>query len=184
MCSRRPDLSCAADRATADAQMYKNDWLGKERQRSEIRISMYNWQPNLIGTPWVIYLQNLTQESWKENIPICRNMMKHIYWNYRFGHDHHPPWKPWRLNNLAIIRVKCTVGTWTCSAVSNRSINLETGHLAPRTCEPVHPRSSPVLHGLHGTVRPRFATVNPDLLQLPRFVFPFLIYFGWIFEKS
>ena len=67
--------------------------------------------------------------------------------------------------------VKCTVGTWTCSAVSNRSINLETGHLAPRTCEPVHPRSSPVLHGLHGTVRPRFATVNPDLLQLPRFCF-------------
>ena len=105
MCSRRPDLSCAADRATADAQMYKNDWLGKERQRSEIRISMYSWQPNLIGTPWVIYLQNLTQESWKENIPICRNMMKHIYWNYRFGHDHHPPWKPWRLNNLAIITI-------------------------------------------------------------------------------
>jgi len=70
-------------------------------------------------------------------------------------------------------RVKCTVGTWTCSAVSNRFINLETGHLAPRTCEPVHPRSSPVLHGLHGTVRPRFATVNPDLLQLPRFCFSF-----------
>ena len=65
------------------------------------------------------------------------------------------------------------MGTWTCSAVSNRSINLETGHLAPRTCEPVHPRSSPVLHGLHGTVRPRFATVNPDLLQLPRFCFSF-----------
>ena len=82
------------------------------------------------------------------------------------------------------IRVKCTVGTWTCSAVSNRSINLETEHLAPWTCEPVHPRSSPVLHGLHGTVRPRIATVNPDLLQLPRFVFSFLIYSGWIFEKS
>jgi len=84
----------------------------------------------------------------------------------------------WRTSLLLQIfilefRVKCTVGTWTCSAVSNRSINLETGHLAPRTCEPVHPRSSPVLHGLHGTVRPRFATVNPDLLQLPRFCFSF-----------
>jgi hypothetical protein len=84
----------------------------------------------------------------------------------------------WRTSLLLQIfilefRVKCTVGTWTCSAVSNRSINLETGHLAPRTCEPVHPRSSPVLHGLHGTVRPRFATVNPDLLQLPRFCFFF-----------
>jgi len=57
-------------------------------------------------------------------------------------------------------RVKCTVGTWTCSAVSNRSMNLETRHLAPRTCEPVHPRSSPVLHG---TVRPWFATLTAVL---------------------
>jgi len=78
-------------------------------------------------------------------------------------------WEEEKINK----RVKCTVGTWTCSAVSNRSINSETGYLGPRTCEPVHPRSSPVLHGLHGTVRPRFATVNPDLLQLPRFCFFF-----------
>ena len=36
---------------------------------------------------------------------------------------------------------------------------------SPRTCEPVHPRFSPVLHGLHGTVRPGFATVIPDMIQ-------------------
>ena len=67
-------------------------------------------------------------------------------------------------------RVKCTVGTWTCSAVSNRSMNLETRHLAPRTCEPVHPRSSPVLHG---TVRPWFDTVTPYCYSNHGFVFFF-----------
>jgi hypothetical protein len=42
------------------------------------------------------------------------------------------------------------MGTWTCSAVSNRSMNLKTRHPTPRTCKHVHPRSNPVLHGLHG----------------------------------
>ena len=57
-------------------------------------------------------------------------------------------------------RVKYTVGTWACSVVPNRSMDLEIRHLAPRTFEPVHPRSSPILHGLHRTVRPGFATVT------------------------
>ena len=35
--------------------------------------------------------------------------------------------------------VKCTVGTWTCSAVSNRSINLETRHLALELANPFTP---------------------------------------------
>jgi len=93
-------------------------------------------------------------------------------------------WKECPMATNGETRVKCTVVTWTCSTVSNRSMNLETRYLAPRTYEPVHPRSSPVLHGLHGTVRPEFATVIPNLLQLPWFCFSFLIYFGWIFEKS
>ena len=75
------------------------------------------------------------------------------------------------LSNIDKSKMHC--GYMNLQCLSNRSINLETGHLAPRTCEPVHPRSSPVFHGLHGTVRPRFATVNPDLLQLPRFCFSF-----------
>jgi hypothetical protein len=48
---------------------------------------------------------------------------------------------------LNVERVKYTMGPWTCSAVSNRSINLKTRHLAPRTCKPVHLRSNPVLYG-------------------------------------
>ena len=85
------------------------------------------------------------------------------------------------LERKKMTRVKCTVGTWTCSAVSNRSMNLETRHLPPRTCEPVRPKSSPVLHG---TVRPGFATVTPDCYSNTVLFSPFLIYFGWIFKKS
>ena len=55
-------------------------------------------------------------------------------------------------------------------------MNLETRHLAPRTCEPVHPKSSPVLHG---TVQPGFATVTPEIGRLIEWrVAPMYTYIG------
>jgi len=73
--------------------------------------------------------------------------------------------------------LKCTVDTWTCSAVSNRYMNLETRHLVSRTCELVHPRFSPVLYGLNGTVRPGFCDrdcySNPGFATIATFCFFF-----------
>jgi hypothetical protein len=90
-----------------------------------ILIILCSWKPGLILQP-IIYL-HVQNNCW---FSIC------LFLNRNFTST-----------TYFLSRVKYIVGPLTCSAVSNRFINLKTRHLAPRTCKPVHLRSNPVLYG-------------------------------------